>query len=122
MFTRRPYPEAGEPVDVVRGLPEGLEPGRGKPVGFTTFGQVQFNRRTYAGMRWDRTTTIVDPGLVRRSVTPYFSYYFSEFLRFRLNYEHRWSDLQTENRRSSVYAELNWVFGSHPPEPFWVNR
>ncbi len=97
-------------------------PPNGRPVGFTVFGQGQFNRRTYAGLRWDRTDSLLEPGAVRRSVTPYLSYYFSEFLRFRLNYEHRWSDLVTEDRRNSVFLELNWVFGSHPPEPFWVNK
>jgi hypothetical protein len=50
------------------------------------------------------------------------SYYFSEFLRARLNYEHRWSDIASENSRNSLLMELTWIFGSHPPEPFWVNR
>jgi hypothetical protein len=123
MFARSARPDAAEPADVARAIETlGLEPGGGRPYGFTGFGQWQFNRRWYAGVRYDQTTTLFDPDLKRRSATPYFSYYFSEFLRFRLNYEHRWSDLFTENGRSSVFAELNWVFGSHPPEPFWVNK
>ena len=121
MFTRRAYPEAAVSPEVAAAI-EGLEPGTGKPVGLTLFGQWQFDRRKYAGIRWDQTDTLFDPSLQRHSITPYFSYYFSEFLRFRLNYEYRWSDLFTEDRRNSVYAELNWVFGSHPPEPFWVNK
>jgi hypothetical protein len=123
MFTRRSRPDASEPPDVARAIESlNLDPGNGRPVGYTVFNQWQFNRRLYAGVRYDQTDTLFDPGLKRRSATPYFSYYFSEFLRFRLNYEHRWSDFFTENRRNSVYAELNWVFGSHPPEPFWVNK
>lgn len=121
MFARRAYPEAAEPFDVASAL-SGTLPGLGKPVGFTVFGQWQFDRRKYAGLRWDRTDVLYNPALQRRSVTPYFSYYFSEFLRFRLNYEHRWSDLDTEDGRNSVFAELNFVFGAHPPEPFWVNK
>jgi hypothetical protein len=70
----------------------------------------------------DHTTTLFDPGLKRRSITPYLSYYLTEFLRARVSYERRWSDLFTENNRNSFLFELNWVFGSHPPEPFWVNR
>jgi hypothetical protein len=27
-----------------------------------------------------------------------------------------------ENKRNTVFVELNWLFGSHPPEPFWVNK
>jgi hypothetical protein len=93
-----------------------------RPYGSSIFTQWQFDRRKYAGVRWDYSTTIADPTLERKSVTPYLSYYFSEFLRFRLNFEHRWSDLVTENNRNSVFMELNWIFGAHPPEPFWVNR
>lgn len=93
-----------------------------RPYGTSLFTQWQFDRRKYAGVRWDYATTLADPTAQRRSLTPYFSYYFSEFLRFRLNYEHRWSDLVAENKRNSVFFELNWIFGSHPPEPFWVNK
>lgn len=93
-----------------------------RPYGTSIFTQVQLDRRKYAGVRWDYTTGLVDPTILRRSLTPYFSYYFSEFLRLRLNYETRWSSLATENRRRSAFIELNWIFGAHPPEPFWVNR
>jgi hypothetical protein len=121
MFARKAYPEAAESPDVARAL-LGQAPGTGKPSGYYVFSQWQFNSRTYAGVRWDKTDVLFNPALQRRSLTPYFYYYFSEFLRFRLNYEHRWSDLFTEDRRNSVYGELNFVFGSHPPEPFWVNK
>jgi hypothetical protein len=121
MFAGRAYPDAGEPPEVAR-LSDEIQPGSGKPFGYTAFTQYQFDRRKYAGIRWDQTTALVNPGLRRRGLTPYFSYYFSEFLRFRLNYEHRWSDFSTEDRRNSVFLELNWVFGAHPPEPFWVNK
>jgi hypothetical protein len=121
MFARQANPEAVEPADVAPGL-AGRESEQGKPVGFTVFGQWQFNRRVYAGVRWDRTDVLYNPSLKRSSLTSYFSYYFSEFLRFRLNYEHRWSDVWTEDGRKSIFAELNFVFGSHPPEPFWVNK
>jgi hypothetical protein len=121
MFGRRAFPEAYEIPDVAKAL-EGRQPGNGKPFGYYLFTQWQFSQRAYAGIRWDKTDVLFDPSLRRRSLTPYFSYYFSEFLRFRLNYERRWSDLFTENRRNSVYAELNFVFGSHPPEPFWANK
>ncbi|MEK6561892.1 MAG: hypothetical protein AABZ59_01810, partial [Candidatus Binatota bacterium] len=123
MFARRAYPRASEPADVARAITlRDLQPGNGKPFGYSLFSQWQLNQRTYAGLRWDQTRTLFDPGLMRRSLTPYVSYYFTEFLRARLNYERRWSDLFTENNRNSLFFELNWVFGSHPPEPFWVNK
>lgn len=93
-----------------------------RPYGGTVFTQWQLDRRKYAGVRWDYTKTASDPTGQRRSLTPYFSYYFSEFLRLRLNYERRWSDIREEHKRDSVFVELNWIFGAHPPEPFWVNK
>lgn len=123
MFARRAYSRASEPADVARAINlRGLQSGDGKPFGLSLFSQWQLNQRTYAGLRWDQTTTLFDPGLKRWSLTPYLSYYFTEFLRARLSYERRWSDLFTENNRNSFLFELNWVFGSHPPEPFWVNK
>ena len=123
MFARRGYPDAAEPADVERAITlRNLKPARGQPFGLSLFGQWQFNQRTYGGVRGDYTKTLFDPNLARRSLTPYVSYYLSEFLRARLSYEHRWSDLFTENNRNTFLFELNWIFGSHPPEPFWVNK
>ncbi len=122
-FTGHSHPEAAEPSDVAQAIEiQGLQPGEGKPAGFTIWNQWQFNPRIYAGLRYDQTDTLFNPGLTRQSITPYVSYYFSEFLRFRVNYEHRWSDFVTEDGRNSLYFELNWIFGAHPPEPFWVNK
>jgi len=121
MFSNAQHPDAEEPPDVALNLTE-VNPSDRKPYGGSVFTQWQFDRRKYAGVRWDYTTTIVDPSLIRRSFTPNFTYYFSEFLRMRLSYEHRWSSILAENKRNSFFAELNWVFGSHPPEPFWVNK
>jgi len=121
MFARRAVPgTAATGISARAAANTAIAPG--KPFGFTMFGQWQFNRRIYAGARWDRTAVLYDPALKRSSLTPYISYYFSEFLRFRLNYEQRWSNLVTEDGRKSVFAELNFVFGSHPPEPYWVNK
>jgi hypothetical protein len=122
MLAHHASPDALEPIEVSRAIEAGLQPGTGKPSGYSVFTQWQFDRRKYAGVRWDQTDTLFNPSLQRRSLTTCFSYYFSEFLRFRVNYEHRWSDVFTEDGRNSVFLELNWVFGSHPPEPFWVNK
>jgi hypothetical protein len=108
-------------VEEVSEQPEVEDP-NGTPKGFTAFTQWQFNRRMYSGIRYDWTQTLLNPDFQRQSITPYISYYFSEFLRFRFNYEHRWSDLLEEDGRNAVFFELNWIFGAHPPEPFWVNK
>jgi hypothetical protein len=96
--------------------------GQGTPTGFTIFNQWQFNRRVYAGLRYDFTDLLVDSNLHAQSITPYVSYYFSEFLRFRVNYQHAWGELLEQVSPNAVIFELNWIFGAHPPEPFWVNK
>ena len=108
-----PEDEAAEPATLLR---------RTHPLGVYGFAQYQPAKRWYLGVRGDWTETIDDDDATRRGVTPYVSYYFSEFLRFRLNYEHIWSDLADEDARNAVFLEANFIFGSHPPEPFWVNK
>ena len=119
MFAPNVTAEEEEP-ELLAALQE--ENGESTPLGFTAFTQWQFDRRTYAGLRYDQTDVLLQPDLQRRSITPYITYYFSEFLRFRVNYEHRWSDFEEEDGRNSLFFELNWIFGSHPPEPYWVNK
>jgi hypothetical protein len=86
------------------------------------FAQVQLSWHTYAGARYDYAQDIVDDRLATQVAAGYLTYYTSEFLRFRAGYEHRWSDVPAEDGVNSFIAEVNVVFGSHPTEPYWVNR
>jgi hypothetical protein len=104
------------------GLPDATVKRRTSPLGYFVFSQHQLSRAAYLGVRWDDTGSIDDDSIRRRGVTGYLTWYASEFLRMRFAYEHRMSDLPGEDGRDSFLAELNFVFGAHPPEPFWVNR
>jgi hypothetical protein len=104
------------------GEPDVVEEGDASPVGYFAFAQYQASRNLYLGARWDDAATINDDSLRRQALMGYATWYTSEFLRFRVGYEHRLSDLEAEDGRDSVFAELNFVFGAHPPEPFWVNK
>ena len=86
------------------------------------FAQVQLDWHTYVGARYDYAQDITSPQLATQVAAGYLSYYTSEFLRFRAGYEHRWSDIPAEDGINSFIAEVNVVFGSHPTEPYWVNR
>jgi hypothetical protein len=86
------------------------------------FAQYQLNWHVYLGGRYDDAREIDDPDVRTQVAAGYISYYTSEFLRFRLGYEHRWSDIPEIDGDNSVLAEVNVVFGSHPTEPYWVNR
>ena len=92
------------------------------PLAWYAFAQVQASWHTYLGARYDVAEDVVDDALTTRVAAGYLSYYTSEFLRLRLGYEHRWSDLASDDGINTVLAEVNIVFGSHPTEPYWVNR
>ena len=92
------------------------------PLGYFGWAQLQVARTMYLGGRWDDTATVADDELRRRALTGTVAWYASEFLRFRLGVEHRWSDLLEEDGHDAAFAEVNVVIGAHPPEPFWVNK
>jgi hypothetical protein len=102
------------------GLPDSEK--QAAPLSWFGFAQVQLSWHVYLGGRYDYVQDITAPSLTTQVAAGYLSYYTSEFLRFRAGYEHRWSDVAAENGVNSFIAEVNVVFGSHPTEPYWVNR
>ncbi len=56
------------------------------------------------------------------------TFYTTEFLRFRVGYEHRerfasgFAGPQERGPNDTVFFEVTWVFGAHPAEPFYVNK
>jgi hypothetical protein len=82
-------------------------------------GQRQLNRDWYAGLRLDWTQNPNDDRFERWAVSPYVSWYWSEFLRWRLQYEHRGGDAPSED---VLYFQATFIFGAHPPHPYWAMR
>jgi hypothetical protein len=39
--------------------------------------------------------------------------------RFRLEYQHKAGDVPTED---TLYFQATWVFGAHPPHPYWAMK
>jgi hypothetical protein len=95
---------------------------RTHPFGYTVWGQYQLTANLYGGVRWDSTDILTNDHEHRKKVSPYFTWYTSEFFRTRFTYEHTWSDNPAEAGLDSFFVELVIVFGAHPPEPFWVNK
>jgi hypothetical protein len=81
--------------------------------------QQQINRDWYIGMRADYTQNPNDDKSEAYGLSPYVSWYWSEFLRFRLQYSYRAGDVPTEN---NIYFQATWIFGAHPPHPYWTLR
>lgn len=96
---------------------------RATPLAWYGFAQVQLSWHAYLGARYDYAERIDNASGATQVAAGYLSYYTSEFLRFRVGYEHRWSDDPADyDGANTVLAEVNVVFGSHPTEPYWVNR
>lgn len=95
-----------------------------KPFGGFAYAQYQFSYWTYFGLRYDWLQEPSDAALITKAAAAYISYYTTEFLRFRLGVEHKQSDLLAPkfNNVTSIIFDVNVVFGSHPVEPYWVNR
>ncbi len=96
--------------------------GKGTPMGYYLWAQYQLDRNVYIGARYDFTEDLLDESLNTDTYSAFFTYYTTEFLRLRLGYEHTESDLPEMDGLDTGWLELNFVFGSHPVEPYWVNR
>ena len=85
--------------------------------------QNQFDPQWYAGVRLDaaQSPTMEDASIFGAS--PYLTHYLNEFIRFRLQYDLRSADAADSSATSHGLAcQLTWVFGAHPPHPYWVNQ
>ncbi len=92
------------------------------PSGGLVWGQYQLGKNVYAGLRYDRAEEITDASLLTHTYGAYLTTYTSEFLRTRIGVEHAESDVPVLDDVDSVFLELNFILGSHPIEPYWVNR
>ena len=92
------------------------------PLGYYAFAQYQLAKGTYVGVRYDHAEALEDETLETTALGTYLTYYTTEFLRFRLGVEHTESDVPELDDLDTALLEANMVFGSHPVEPYWVNR
>ncbi len=106
-------------AETMYGIVDTEDEGRQYALGAYLLGQQQLNRDWYAGLRLDWTQNPVEDTQEVWGVTPYVSWYWSEFLRFRLGYQHRDGDREAED---VVWFQTTFVFGAHPPHPYWAMR
>jgi hypothetical protein len=93
------------------------EAGTNQAFGLYVLGQQQLKRDWFAGLRLDWTQDPNDDAREAWGVTPYATWYWTEFLRFRLSYQHRGGDRPAED---AVWLQVTWLFGAHPPHPYWA--
>jgi len=88
-------------------------------LGAYLLGQQQFHKDFYVGLRLDWTENPLDDSEEAWGVTPYVSWYWSEFLRWRFSYQHRERETDAED---VFWVQATWIFGAHPPHPYWAMR
>ncbi len=93
-----------------------------QPIGGYLWSQYQFDRRWFSGARYDYSEDLFNDNLVTEAIEPYVTYKWNEALQTRIGFRHQWSDLQREDGLNTVFLELTFWFGSHPPHPFWVEK
>jgi hypothetical protein len=102
--------------------PELLPSGTNRAFGWFAYAQYQFDRRWYVGLRYDWTESLEDREIESWRINPYVTCYISEFFRARLAYEYTNSDDDEEDKLHTLLLQVTFVFGSHPPHPYWVTN
>ena len=100
---------------------------RNRSWGSYAFAQYQFARDWYAGVRGDYTefpdSEDRGPDDSDWAASGYVTFYLTEFLRLRFEYQHRDFEIGgISDDEENFFLNLTYVFGAHPPHPYWVNR
>ena len=106
---------------------EDTGPFRNRSFGMYAFGQAQFAQNWYTGVRVDYTEFPNSESRSRNdqdwAVSPYVSWYLTEFLRLRFEYQHREFEVDGDwDSEDNFLFNIMFSIGSHPPHPYWVNR
>jgi hypothetical protein len=92
------------------------------PMGNFTWAQVKLIGSTFLGARYDLAPREGHSAEFQHGISTFFSYYTTEFLRFRLGYEHVMPKMNSFAGDHRLLASMMFVLGSHPVEPYFVTR
>ncbi len=85
--------------------------------------QNQLDSQWYAGVRFDAAQSPFLEDASIWGIAPYVTHYVNEFIRLRFQYNFIRGETDGSSATNhGLSAQLVWVFGAHPPEPYWVNR
>jgi hypothetical protein len=91
-------------------------------LGGFTWAQTRLVGSSFVGVRWDVAPHEKKNKEHQHALGAYVGYYTTEFLRFRFGYEHvmpKFSSFAGDHR---FMLSMNFVLGSHPVEPYFINR
>lgn len=92
------------------------------PIGNFTWAQIRLFNSTFFGVKYDLAPTVKNFDELEHSLGAYISHYTTEFLRFRLGYEHVMPKIQSLDGDHRLMLSMTLVMGSHPVEPYFANR
>ncbi|ODS31567.1 MAG: hypothetical protein SCARUB_03317 [Candidatus Scalindua rubra] len=90
-------------------------------LGFYTFGEYQLTRRLFTGLRFDYSQFPTNDKDSEWSVSPYLTFWQSEFTRLRLEYTHSERNsitIPVEEGDNSLTLQATFTLGAHRPHPF----
>jgi hypothetical protein len=91
-------------------------------LGSFTWLQTKFIGSSFIGARWDLAPQDHEVKKFQHALGAYIGFYTTEFLRFRFGYEHVMPELHSFVGDHRYILSMNFVLGSHPVEPYFVNR
>ncbi len=92
------------------------------PLGFFVWMQTKMIGSSFAGLRYDIAPHEDNVHEYQHSLSGYLGLYTSEFMRFRLGYEHVMPTLASFEGDHRLMLSLNFILGNHPVEPYFANR
>ncbi len=88
----------------------------GNPFGLFASGQYQLNRRWFAGLRYQFAQDLEDSREHASSLSPFLTFWQSEFVRLRAQYDHYWRTLGRDENR--FFVQFTWSMGPHKHEAY----
>ncbi|MFQ5963247.1 MAG: hypothetical protein ACE5KZ_03075 [Candidatus Scalinduaceae bacterium] len=89
--------------------------------GFYTFSEYQLTRRLFAGLRFDYSQFPTNSKDSEWSISPYLTFWQSEFMRLRLEYMHSERNsvvTPIEEGDNALTLQATFTLGTHRPHPF----
>lgn len=92
------------------------------PIGYYSWAQARIFSGTFFGLLYDLAPKKEELEKFEHSVGGFLTYYSSEFLRFRLGYEHVMPNTNSFKGEERLMLSMIFILGSHPMEPYFINR
>ena len=87
-------------------------------LGAYTYGVYKLNRRSFVGLRGDWTELPLEPGARLWGTSPYYEWWQSEWVRFRLQYSYLSRQIEAIEPEHKFFIQLTWSMGPHKHEKY----